>query len=572
VHSNADKNHPQKRDLQNEATGTLPVIPTDIQQKLQSLNADVPMKPQQVKDLTTELFAWSEANNRPEVAARLLSRYGAYLYALGFFDLSSDIYRCAMYYITDEDERVLVYTTASKAISDFHNGLRSEAEQTLLHIQQRVEQLPDSTPKQVLLFTIYDYLGEIYREIGKEQKSYKYYDDALKITMALGNKSYASEIISKMTELNFYDSNIEDFVKTGMDMAIESENNQAIYSMLMAEANMSYKKADYGKALMVLENAEKYSVLNMSEDSIPAYWKNKVDFLLLRSRCYSNLNQYARAYETLTNYITENDRKNRSDESLHNEHWTICHDLIAKSENYRANFMATELTHKWRVWEIVVLGIIVIAVIYLSYVVIRRKIRKAKKAMDEKLLLSNIRAEVNELTAQLADKDAETDALLKRNAELLDTLSTMEPQMKSINQRTTYYSILFNSRNELLEKLQTMVREGYGMASTNINAHLKKINTLITLSLNKDKNVEKRLKDVIFEKNDKFFKKLSERCPSLTNKDKRIALCIYVGMSTHEMAQITGQQVKTVSMARFRLRKALDFESDAQMTEWIMQM
>jgi len=242
INSNADKNNSQKRDIQSEATGTSPVIPSDIQQKLQMLNASNPMKPQDVKNLTSDIYNWSEVNNRPDVSARLLSRYGTYLYAMGFFDLSSDIYRCAMYYISDNDENVYVYTSASKAISDFHNGLRNESEKTLLNIQQRVNKLPDSMPKQILLFTIYDYLGEIYKETGKEQKSYKYYDDALNITLSIGDKSNASGIISKMTELNFYDSNIEELVKKGMDMAIESENNQVIYSMLMAQANMSIKR------------------------------------------------------------------------------------------------------------------------------------------------------------------------------------------------------------------------------------------------------------------------------------------------------------------------------------------
>jgi tetratricopeptide (TPR) repeat protein len=558
--------------MQSEATGTSPVIPPDIQQKLQMLNASNPMKPQDVKNLTSDIYNWSEVNNRPDVSARLLSRYGTYLYAMGFFDLSSDIYRCAMYYISDNDENVYVYTSASKAISDFHNGLRNESEKTLLNIQQRVNKLPDSMPKQILLFTIYDYLGEIYKETGKEQKSYKYYDDALNITLSIGDKSNASGIISKMTELNFYDSNIEELVKKGMDMAIESENNQVIYSMLMAQANMSYKKGDYNKALLLLENAEKYSNTSTDDNSIQTYWENRLDFLLLRSRCYANLNQFARSYETLTNYLAENERRLHSNESLHNEHWTICHDLIAKSENYRAQFMATEQTRKWRIWEIIVLGVIVAAVIYLSYVFIRKKLRKAKKAMDEKLLLSNIRAEVNELTQQLAEKNSQSNILKQQNGELTESINKLNTQLSSVNKRTTYYSILFNARNELLKKLQNLVREGYNITSSNVNAHLKKINALITLSLNKDKNVEAQLKDIIFEKNDKFFKKLSERNPSLTDTEKRVALCIHVGMSTHEIAQITGQQVKTVSMARFRLRKTLDFENDAQMTEWLTQM
>lgn len=95
------------------------VIPDKIQKKLQALNSKEPMSSQTFQRQVKDLFDWSTSNQRPDVTARLLSRYGVYLYDLGFYDLSSDIFRCASYFITPDDERVMVFTEACRAISDF---------------------------------------------------------------------------------------------------------------------------------------------------------------------------------------------------------------------------------------------------------------------------------------------------------------------------------------------------------------------------------------------------------------------------------------------------------------------
>ena len=534
----------------------------------------------QVKDL----FDWSTSNQRPDVTARLLSRYGVYLYDLGFYDLSSDIFRCASYFITPDDERVMVFTEACRAISDFHNGSREEAEKTLLNIEKEVGKMPKNVQQQILLYTIYGYLGVIYSETGREQRAYQSYDKALKMSQAVGDKNSVCSIVSRMCKLSFYNQHVDSLLQGALTVAMEIENNEVIYDLLMAKAQMAYKKADYQRALIELEDAETYAHVSLDNDSVPIYTKSMTDYLFLRSRCYSGLNEYARAFETMTSYLDMRDRKLLSKERIHNEHWTLCHDIIAQCELYRAGQLAKEQARQSRLWLLI--GIVVVVALALALALARRMKPKVVDSPENQAKLDKMSQTVNQLNQQVDDMGRKVEHAEQQNAELKQRAADMQQQNDHLEQqnallekdvdyltgRATLYSLLFNARNELLDKLRDLVREGYKLTPVQQEAHLKKISAAIGLSQFKEKKDEKTLMDIIYERNKLFFEHLNERCSTLTENDKRLALYIHFDISTRDIAQMTGQQVKTVSMARFRLRKDLGYVNDEEMNAALKSM
>lgn len=560
------------------------VIPDKIQKKLQALNSKEPMSSQTFQRQVKDLFDWSTSNQRPDVTARLLSRYGVYLYDLGFYDLSSDIFRCASYFITPDDERVMVFTEACRAISDFHNGSREEAEKTLLNIEKEVGKMPKNVQQQILLYTIYGYLGVIYSETGREQRAYQSYDKALKMSQAVGDKNSVCSIVSRMCKLSFYNQHVDSLLQGALTVAMEIENNEVIYDLLMAKAQMAYKKADYQRALIELEDAETYAHVSLDNDSVPIYTKSMTDYLFLRSRCYSGLNEYARAFETMTSYLDMRDRKLLSKERIHNEHWTLCHDIIAQCELYRAGQLAKEQARQSRLWLLI--GIVVVVALALALALARRMKPKVVDSPENQAKLDKMSQTVNQLNQQVDDMGRMVEHAEQQNAELKQRAADMQQQNDHLEQqnallekdvdyltgRATLYSLLFNARNELLDKLRDLVREGYKLTPVQQEAHLKKISAAIGLSQFKEKKDEKTLMDIIYERNKLFFEHLNERCSTLTENDKRLALYIHFDISTRDIAQMTGQQVKTVSMARFRLRKDLGYVNDEEMNAALKSM
>ena len=59
-----------------------------------------------------------------------------------------------------------------------------------------------------------------------------------------------------------------------------------------------------------------------------------------------------------------------------------------------------------------------------------------------------------------------------------------------------------------------------------------------------------------------FYKKLNEQFPNLTANEKKLCAFLKLNMSTKDIGSITYQSVKTISVARSRLRKKLNIESE----------
>lgn len=59
-----------------------------------------------------------------------------------------------------------------------------------------------------------------------------------------------------------------------------------------------------------------------------------------------------------------------------------------------------------------------------------------------------------------------------------------------------------------------------------------------------------------------FYKKLNEQFPNLTSNEKKLCAFLKLNMSTKDIGSITYQSVKSISVARSRLRKKLNIESE----------
>ena len=64
------------------------------------------------------------------------------------------------------------------------------------------------------------------------------------------------------------------------------------------------------------------------------------------------------------------------------------------------------------------------------------------------------------------------------------------------------------------------------------------------------------------EVHERFYKELHKAHPDLTPNEIKICAFIRLNMSTKEISAITHQTVKTINMARFRLRKKLNIDRD----------
>jgi DNA-binding CsgD family transcriptional regulator len=70
-----------------------------------------------------------------------------------------------------------------------------------------------------------------------------------------------------------------------------------------------------------------------------------------------------------------------------------------------------------------------------------------------------------------------------------------------------------------------------------------------------------------------FYERLMARHPDLTSNERRLCAFLRLDMSTKEISNITGQSVKAITQARFRLRAKLGIENpDISLFEVLLQI
>lgn len=528
------------------------IIPPEIQTELQKIAPNA--NSDNVIALVKKLYQWGTDNNRPDVCARVLSRYGAYLNNLSYYDLSSDIFRCANYFVVPEDERVTIYTLASQAIADFHNGSQAEAEKTLNSVLGRARKLPDNIQKQILLYTIYTYLGVINSEKGHEPKAYEYYSQALSIAQNAGDASMVCTIVSRITKLKFYDDpKIDTLLKSSLQLAIKADDRPDIYELLTAQAQRSYNSGNYQLALNQLDRASQYATLLQNNGDIQYPIQEASDYLELRSQCYAAMKEFSLAYQSENDYIKATMNFREQNSKLHNKHWVLCHDLIAKSEMYRSGTMVEE--QKSKGYILLIIAVVVFIIIFVAYYKGRHIYKHFKKDQQR----------IAKLEDSVSQSDNTTMELGKLNQELRDELT-------EARRKLSVSSLYNHSRNLLLRRIRELVREGYSMDNEKQLNQMKRISALVSQSLLDDRKQEEKLERFVSSDNKDFIDNLKSKYPSLTDTEIKLAMFIHLGISTRNIAQVTGQQVKTVSVARYRLRKTLGFDSDQEMIDALMAM
>lgn len=179
------------------------------------------------------------------------------------------------------------------------------------------------------------------------------------------------------------------------------------------------------------------------------------------------------------------------------------------------------------------------------------------------------RMELMEAQYKLKQSEKEIVELKVRQQEL--ELQAAQNALNNSRQETTNFAVFLQSRNELLDKIREMIKEGYRLNENEISVHLKKINAFIKQHQNGDKTNSALLLS-IEEKNQEFLVRLTKLHPNLTIGEKHLATLLRVNLSTKDIAMLTGTMPKTINMNRYRLRKALGLLPEDELVKYLQEI
>ncbi len=375
----------------------------------------------------------------------------------------------------------------------------------------------------------------------------RFFQRALAINRAQRN---LKEIATNLNNLCLYRGNTEEKLSFIQEAITINKNLDAQWSLGENYNNMGkqyYYDKQYSKALEALHKAYEYAHNIGARELI-------CDNYEYSSMVYAAIGDYAQAYKYLDKRYhlgkelqSSNKLRNIEQEISYKRYQDQKYATEMQEQTYKIELLKRNL---WLLGSVLILGIAFSIFLYKWY-----KRRKDLQLIEARYQL------------QLSEKEV---AELKMHQQELE-LQNVHNALATSRQEATSFAVFLKSRNELLDKIRTMVKEGYKMDPQSITPHLKKINAFISQSQGGDKTNNTLLTN-IDDKSNEFLQRLVTIHPKLTQGEKYLATLLRVNLSTKEISMLTGTTPKTINMNRYRLRKSLNLSSEEDLTDYLQNI
>jgi len=185
--------------------------------------------------------------------------------------------------------------------------------------------------------------------------------------------------------------------------------------------------------------------------------------------------------------------------------------------------------------------------------------------------------------SRLAEKQKQKEKYLVREQKLKEEALISEKEIEHLRNEALRIemihkekelansTMLLIKKNEILNKLQADLRDistsGGNDTKTSINSLIKRIDKEI------DNEKQWKVFDMHIEQvNEELFKKLKNNYPDLTPRE--LSLCAYLKMniSSKEIATLMNISARGVEISRYRIRKKLRLDREANLTEFMINL
>lgn len=459
---------------------------------------------------------------------------------LGNFDLSIKNLYDAQRYINPANKRqtAQLYSLMGRVYSklgDYNKGIELNDKATSIF-----KSLGDSAS----VAGCYNERGVMHYLLDEFVVAEKYLQRALTINRAQRN---LKEIATNLNNLCLYQGDTEKKLSLIQEAIAINKNLDAQWSLGENYNNMGkqyYFGEQYSKALEALQKAYEYAHNIGAKELI-------CDNYEYSSWVYAAIGDYKQAYTRLSQMYalskelqSSNKLRNIEQEISYKRYQDQKYATEMQEQTYKIELLKRNL---WFLGSVLVLGLAFSIFLYKWY-----KRRKGLQLIEARYQLELSQRELSEL--KLHQQELE--------------LQNIQNALDSSQQEVTSFAVFLRSRNELLDKIREMIKEGYKMDNQALIPHLKKVNAYISQYQSGDKTNNALLLN-IEDKSKEFIERLTKEHPNLTQGEKYLATMLRVNLSTKEISMISGNSPKTINMNRYRLRKALNLPTEKDLVEYL---
>ncbi|MBQ8888596.1 MAG: tetratricopeptide repeat protein [Bacteroidaceae bacterium] len=393
----------------------------------------------------------------------------------------------------------------------------------------------------------YNSRGVIHTYLNEFNIAETFFRQALSINRSLKE---LKKVAANLNNLCLYEGNTEEKLSFIKEAIAINKNLNSTWSLAENYNNMGkqyFYAKNYSQSLEALQKANEIATQLGAKDLI-------CDNYEYSSWVYAALGNYQKAYKYLQ-LLTALSKELHSSSQLRNIESEIAQKKIEdqrrEAELKEQAYEIELLKRKQHLLFITFISLIIVCVfVYKWY--------KRKKNLEL------MKAQYN-----LEQSEREIAELKVRQQEL--ELQSVQNKLNNSQQEATNFAVFLQSRNELLDKIRELIKEGYKLNDNEISTHLKKVNAFIKQHQNGDKTSGALLLS-IEEKNQEFLERLTTLHPNLTQGEKHLATLLRVNLSTKDIAMLTGTMPKTINMNRYRLRKSLGLSSEEDLARYLQRV
>lgn len=370
-------------------------------------------------------------------------------------------------------------------------------------------------------------IGLIYQLKNEFKKAADYFNQVLILANKFNNKTLIS---AAYNNLGISSNNMGDFQQainyfqlslkysTGQLLSLAEVHNQMAFSLV--------KLGQYQEAKQSLDKALTYIEKSTSNSKK----ENLLDYYKIFSQLYQLTGDYKHAYEYIQKYNSVREEflsKNKINALL-----TLT--MKREAQEKERQIKALNLEKSLKSYQRNTLAIIVVLLVIIGFLLYNKLRSRQRK-----------NAELAEVKQQLLSNKLEFNHVELKN-----------------------YSMYMAHKNEVInnfiEELITLEKAG----GEDVVQRLHKLVNKFRYDVNSEKYIEDFNLQIETKYQD-FFYNLQQKFPSLTQNERRLCAQIRLNLSIKEIASLNNISVKSVEMARYRLRKHFELSTHDSLNDFL---
>lgn len=406
-----------------------------------------------------------------------------------------------------------------------------------LEYYKRSTEIAESLGDNYRLFSRYSNLANSFSALDKNDDALMYMSKALKLAQTIGDKARMSEFYIQIADF-YHKNNDTKNAQLNLDKALtvskEIGDTVSIASALTSLAKLHYLSKDYKRAFnyaaSALKIAKQKDLLWIIKDA--SYYLSKIS---------EKQNRYKNAYNYHTIY------QEAKDSLLNAEKIKILEETEAKYnleklENEKLKVENAALTAEKKIArQKIFIGLLGIILVIGGGFFGRYFYKKQKEKKEE----------------------TEKSGKLKRRIDLLNN------QLNAKNRELTSKALLISNSNRTLEEAVESI-DNYLNNENPDKKELRKLKSHLQ-GVYEEKSWEDFLKH--FEDvHPNFYKNLTNKYPDLSAGELKICAFLRMNLNTKEISNITNQTLKSIEVARTRIRKKLGIDHSKSLTKTIQSI